>query len=162
MLELRTILLLIGVGVILGVYAWTRWQQRPATKPRNSARSRPKHDDPDVDDIEQELARMEQLVSGREPASADREAEDDKLIVLSVVAEPESPFGGEALSKALTHNKLIYGEQGIYHRLVVEHGESHQRRHRFSSCALSSTTSSHWSGGASWCPRIPPWGGCTG
>ncbi len=87
MSDLRIILLLIGVGIVAGVYAWTRFQQSSRRSAvRNQARTLPPDEDLDeapAEDVEQQLARMEQLVTrGRDqepplivdmeyPASAD-------------------------------------------------------------------------------------------
>jgi len=120
--DLRLILLLLGAGVILAVYAWTRFQNRPrkpAGSPASANRQR-ETDEPDEDAIEQELARMEQVMSGNGPEPAITESE--RLLIISVVAPQGDVFSGEALFKALQNNKLQLGDQGIYQRVTVAGG----------------------------------------
>lgn len=138
MTDLRVMLLLFGIAVIAGVYAWTRFKQRPRQAP-GQRRSRVRisaADELDASEIEQELTRMEQLLNGREEddaveerqapppvadpghAPATHDTVTEQLVVVSVVAEPDAEFSGEALFKAFHHNKLKFGEQGIYHRVV--------------------------------------------
>jgi cell division protein ZipA len=121
--DLRLILLLLGVGVIFAVYAWTRLQNRPP-KPAGSPDSVIRHretDELDEDAIEQELARMEQVMSGREPESA-AITDTERLLVISVVAPQGDIFSGDALFKALQNNKLQFCDQGIYQRMTVAGG----------------------------------------
>ena len=135
MSDLRTILLLMGIGVILGVYAWTRFQQRnrrSASKTTPPSASRVPFSEPDSDDIEQELARMERLVSGHEPESEpgiearpeepETPADVERLLVISVVAAEGDLFAGETLLKVFEHNKLRYSSSGIFQRVVIQGG----------------------------------------
>ncbi|MCO6411981.1 MAG: cell division protein ZipA [Thiogranum sp.] len=134
MSDLRLILLLLGIGVILGVYAWTRFQQqnRRSASRTPPAVARASAAEPDNADIEQELQRMERLVSGREPETMDAdigtEAEAgtgssaERLLVISVVAADGEPFAGEALLKAFEHNKLRFSDKGIFERVVIHNG----------------------------------------
>lgn len=136
MSDLRLILLLLGIGVILGVYAWTRFQQqhRRSASRTPPAVARAASAEPDNADIEQELERMERLVSGREAEPLDADIEPDaepdtgagfsseRLLVISVVAADGEPFAGEALLKAFEHNKLRFSDKGIFERVVVHNG----------------------------------------
>ncbi|HHJ15515.1 MAG TPA: hypothetical protein ENJ80_02345 [Gammaproteobacteria bacterium] len=122
--DLRLILLLFGAGVILAIYAWTRFQARPR-KTRTRAEHHPaphklEPDEPGDDAIEKELARMEQLISGldAQPVSADVE----RLLVISVVAPQGGVFAGAVLRAAFEHNKLQFGEHGIFHRITFSSG----------------------------------------
>ncbi len=120
--DLRLILLLFGAGVILSVYAWARFQNRPR-KPAGSPDSAIRHretDEPDEDAIAQELARMEQVMSGRGPEPAITES--GRLLIISVVAPQGGVFFGDALFKALQNNKLQFGDQGIYQRVTSAGG----------------------------------------
>lgn len=134
--ELRVMLLLLGIAVIAGVYVWTRFKQRPRQAPshRRTPARRPPSDELDAAEIEQELTRMGQLLAeqesdgagepgeSQEPVSQGPEtaagAAGERLVVVSVVAEPGAEFEGEALLKAFQHNKLKFGEHHIYHRMV--------------------------------------------
>lgn len=79
MSELRIILLLLGIGVIIAVYAWTRFQQhQPRRRPvlRRAVPGPARGDEPDADEIEQELSRMERLLAeDGEPDVAESGAE---------------------------------------------------------------------------------------
>jgi len=62
---------------------------------------------------------MEQLVQGREEeAAVDQDSE--RVEVISVVAPEGAQFHGDELAKAFEHNQLYPGDQGIYHRMVVQ------------------------------------------
>jgi cell division protein ZipA len=136
MSDLRVILLLIGITIIAGVYAWTRYHQGPRPRPgrRRQAPADSAADELDSAEIEQELAHMERLLAGHDeedaggaPPVAERSASQgaatasvaaEQLVVVSVMAEPDAAFTGEALQKAFHHNKLKFGAQGIYHRMA--------------------------------------------
>jgi cell division protein ZipA len=120
--DLRLILLLIGAGVIVVVYAWSRFQSRPrkARSSRTPSDIGQQHDDPDNTDIEQELERMQQLVQGEEDEPVAEDSE--RLQVISVVAPDGQIFSGDNLAKAFDHNKLRYGDHGIYHRMTILNG----------------------------------------
>jgi cell division protein ZipA len=135
--DLRLILALLGLGVVLGVYTWTRIQQSP---PRPRRKPPPRYtrvdDEPDEQAIERELARMGQLVADRDPdfdttvesgetgqqAAADTQPLEDRLLVISVVAEDATGFSGADLAKAFENNGLVFGEHDIYHRVVDING----------------------------------------
>ncbi len=127
--DLRLVLLLLGAGVVLAVYVWTRIQVKPRKSAASPTARRQQADDPGVADIDRELARMEQLVKGQEDAqpAADAKhpppaAEAQRLIVVSVVASGGGQFSGETLLKAFEHNKLRFGAHDIYHRITVRDG----------------------------------------
>jgi cell division protein ZipA len=150
MSDLRLILLLLGIGIILGVYAWTRFQQqnRRSASRTSPAAARAPSTEPDSADIEQELERMERLVSGREAPhpepgalddiyldsdagldtgadpgiGSDTGASSERLLVISVVAPDGDPFPGEALLKSFEHNKLRFSNAGIFERVVIRNG----------------------------------------
>ncbi|HFD79289.1 MAG TPA: cell division protein ZipA [Gammaproteobacteria bacterium] len=118
--SLRLILLLIGAAVVLAVYLWTRYRQRPPSPPRQ--RAYPGEADSEHDDqaVEEELARMEQLVAEEDDQVPDTDRE--RLLVVSVVAPEGQHFGGEALLTAFHNNRLEYGEHDIFHRMSVQGG----------------------------------------
>jgi cell division protein ZipA len=142
--DLRLILLLVGAGVILGVYAWTRLQSGAGKriKDRVRARTAPSinsfSEEPDDSAVQEELQRMQRAMHGPEeteaavaaadsaPAgvadSAPDQGMDEQLIVVSVVAGQEKPFAGDALGKAFANNELRFGDKGIYHRMVHHSG----------------------------------------
>ncbi len=127
--DLRLILLLIGAAVILGIYAWTRFQTSAGKQQtRRTAPGRQHTESPDEAVIQQELQRMQQVMSDEEKdeATAPAPAADEdieELLVLSVVAAADQPFSGEALRKAFANNDLSFGEKSIFHRLVRQRGE---------------------------------------
>lgn len=121
--DLRLILLLIGAGIILVVYVWSRVQVRPRKRSASRTPSINRHnlDDFDALDVEQELGRMEELVVERddEPAAPDPE----RLLIISVVAAQSDYFTGPALLKGFEHNKLRLDEHEIYSRVTVRTGK---------------------------------------
>jgi cell division protein ZipA len=128
--DLRLILLLIGAAVVLGIYAWSRFQTRPwRQQSRRTAPSKQRTESPDEAVIQQELQRMQQAMSDEDvvaeapprPAAAVEELEE--LLVISVVAADDQPFSGEALRKAFANNDLSFGDKSIFHRLVRQRGE---------------------------------------
>jgi len=121
--DLRLILLLVGVGVILTVYAWTRFQNRTRKSPESpdAAARHMETNEPDEDAIEQELARMEQVMSERESEPA--AVASERLQIISVVAPQGRKFSWDALYKALQNNKLQFGEQEIYRRMAITGGK---------------------------------------
>jgi cell division protein ZipA len=126
--DLRLILLLIGALVILGIYAWGRFQTMPRKpRKRSATAARRRSEAPDDEDIREELQRMQVEMSSAaaEQASATTETGSlaEPLLVLSVVAGAERPFTGSALRKAFANNGLIYGDKSIFHRLVRKRGE---------------------------------------
>ena len=136
--DLRVILLLTGAAFIGGVYLWTRLQQRPA-KPKPKPKQKTRHtassfgagsdDDADIAD---ELAKMEQLVAerdsdGQDPLESNAASEvsagfDDRIQIISVIAEDGDPFPGDKLIKAFANNDLVHGKKGIYERHVQQGG----------------------------------------
>ncbi len=130
--DLRLILLLIGAAVILGIYAWMRFQGLGGGKhhqSRRTATTKQRTEVPDETVIQQELQRMQQVMSDEDvadapAAAAAEDAEDvEELLVISVVAAADEPFSGEALRKAFTNNNLSFGDKSIFHRLVRQRGE---------------------------------------
>jgi cell division protein ZipA len=125
--DLRLILLLIGAAVILGIYAWTRFQTSAGKQQtRRTVPGKQRTDSPDEAVIQQELQRMQQVMSDEDevtetaPAPA---ADIEELLVISVVAAADEPFSGEALRKAFANNELSFGDKSIFHRLVRQRGE---------------------------------------
>jgi cell division protein ZipA len=129
--DLRLILLLIGAGIILVVYAWSRVQVRPRKRSATRTPTISSHspdDDFDADDIEQELGRMERLVMEQddEPVAQDDDqvAQDaERLLIVSVVAAQGGNFSGPALIKAFKHNKLRFDENEIFSRMFIRPGK---------------------------------------
>jgi cell division protein ZipA len=127
--DLRLILLLVGAGVILGVYVWTRIQRRAAARPARP-KSEPvinsRTEEPDDVAVQQELQRMQKVMSGAESSPGSEPvagAGGELIIVVSVVAGEGKPFDGEALGKAFANNDLRFGDKGIFHRMMHRSGE---------------------------------------
>ena len=125
--DLRLILLLIGAGIILAVYVWSRLQQASPRK-RSPRREPPVISQPPDEfedaDIEQELGRMERLVMERDDEPVARDPE--RLLIISVVAAQGEIFTGPALVKAFKHNRLRFDEHEIYSRVTVQTGRERQ------------------------------------
>jgi cell division protein ZipA len=78
---------------------------------------------PDEGLIQQELERMQQVMSDTDTPPAAASAVAEEVLVISVVAAPDQPFHGEALHKALSNNQLVFGDKAIFHRLVRQAGD---------------------------------------
>lgn len=120
--DLRLILLLFGAGVIAVVYAWTRFQP---WKGKSARRAEPVSsgrviDEPDDAAIQQELERMQNVMDGKEqPAvQSGQGMQEERIVIISIVAADDQLFTGDALRKALDKNDLQHGDKGIFHRLV--------------------------------------------
>ena len=115
--ELRTILLLIGIGVILGVYGWTRFQHKPSGAERRQDRPAPlsEADADDAAGIDQELERMQRLVEGRDDSVP--AADSEQLIIISVVA-PED-ITRHSLGTLSKHNLGIVPQHFSIDRVVT-------------------------------------------
>ena len=120
--DLRLILLLIGAGIVLSIYAWSRFHSWPlkSKSTRRPSVNGNSIEEPDDAEVEQELERMQQLVRDEEPEAGGHDA--GRLQVISVVAPDGQTFAGEAIARAFDNNKLRFGEQGIYHRTTYISG----------------------------------------
>jgi len=119
---LRLILLLFGAGVIAAVYAWTRFnslkkKSAHRTGPVSSGRAT---DEPDDAAIQQELERMQNVMNGKESPAVQSTPglQEERIIIISIVAADDQLFSGDALQKAFEKNDLQHGDKGIFHRLV--------------------------------------------
>ena len=120
--DLRLILLLFGAGVVAAVYAWTRFnslkkKSAHRTGPVSSGRA---IDEPDDAAIQQELERMQNVMSGKESSAVQSTPglQEERIIIVSIVAADDQLFSGDALQKAFEKNDLQHGDKGIFHRLV--------------------------------------------
>ena len=127
--NLRWILLLIGLGLILAVYAVTRFQIKRREAAGKPARRRPTAkniDPPDVsgeDDVavQAELAQMgsmlrEESESHSAESNATGKRDNEQLIVLSVMASVDDPFKGQSLIRAFENTALQHSDVKIYQR----------------------------------------------
>ena len=119
---LRLILLLFGAGVIAAVYAWTRFnslkkKSAHRTGPVSSGRA---IEEPDDAAIQQELERMQNVMNGKESPAVQSTPglQEERIIIISIVAADDQLFSGDALQKAFEKNDLQHGDKGIFHRLV--------------------------------------------
>ncbi|MEE9428235.1 MAG: cell division protein ZipA C-terminal FtsZ-binding domain-containing protein [Paracoccaceae bacterium] len=127
--NLRWILLLLGLGLILAVYAVTRLQIKRREAAGKPTRRRPtaKNIDPlDVageDDVavQAELAQMgsmlrEESESHSAESNATGKRDNEQLIVLSVMASVDDPFKGQSLLRAFENTALQHSDVKIYQR----------------------------------------------
>ena len=127
--NLRWILLLLGLGLILAVYAVTRLQIKRREAAGKPTRRRPtaKNLDPlDVageDDVavQAELAQMgsmlrEESESHSAESNATGKRDNEQLIVLSVMASVDDPFKGQSLLRAFENTTLQHSDVKIYQR----------------------------------------------
>jgi cell division protein ZipA len=133
---LRWIILLVGLGVILGIYVMSQLQgRRKAPKRRGGLQSMDAgdmelHDEAsaaagDVDEELQELGRTiadEVTVSRKQPVAetgsgSPEPAAKERVFALYVLAPAGVPFRGTMLHDALDAAGLEYGDMQIFHRL---------------------------------------------
>lgn len=112
---LRWLLLLFGVLVIVGVYAYSRRERGkhdiPLVAPGAEDRVEPTLD-PDADEIEDAI-----LETDSESETAQREkARPQKIITLRLVAKRHGSFAGDDLVLSLRSIGLRHGKFGIFHR----------------------------------------------
>ncbi len=127
--NLRWILLLIGLGLILAVYAVTRFQIKRREAAGKPTRRRPtaKNITPpgvanEDDAAEQaELAQMGSMLRQESElqsaeSSATGKRDNEQLIVLSVMASADEPFNGQSLLRAFENTALQHSDVKIYQR----------------------------------------------
>lgn len=133
--NLRWILLVAGVCIVLGIYLFSRLQAHRSAPPRRSgSRSALFTAAPDPGDeldhsvaVEEELERMEQLISEdtphviekplrEQPAGSPGTTQTDQVFSIFVLAPTGVPFRGPVLTGALAAAGLEYGDMQIFHR----------------------------------------------
>ena len=127
--NLRWILLLIGLGLILAVYAVTRFQikrREAAGKPTRRRPTAKNIESPGVaneDDaaVQAELAQMGSMLRQESElqsaeSSATGKRDNEQLIVLSVMASADEPFNGQSLLRAFENTALQHSDVKIYQR----------------------------------------------
>lgn len=112
---LRWLLLLFGVLVIIGVYAYSRRERDkhniPLVAPGADDRVEPTLD-PTNDTVEDDT-----LETDSEPATQQREtARQQKIVTLRLVAKRHGSFPGDDLVLSLRSIGLRHGKFGIFHR----------------------------------------------
>ncbi|MEE9342910.1 MAG: cell division protein ZipA [Gammaproteobacteria bacterium] len=118
--NIRLILLVAGVGIIALVYFVTRYQllRSKATHAEPaSPRMNVTPEDPDIDLLAEELAEMDALVSDVSEPVIEVPRDEERLIILTVMAQTEQPFQGLNIVKALNNQSLQFGDMKIYHRM---------------------------------------------
>ncbi|MDX1569058.1 MAG: cell division protein ZipA [Xanthomonadales bacterium] len=132
--ELRWVLLVIGAGIVAGVYFYSRHQARP---PAQSLRPREEIDP----DLSEELDRLGQAISrdrsaeatGVSPESEDAadqdpseeiETEPERIVTLYVQPREGGKFAGAKVLRAAGDAGLVFGRLNIFHRFH----ESEKRR----------------------------------
>ncbi len=117
MAELRWLLLLIGIGVIVAVYVYTRYKPDIAERIRTSPfRKEPRigHSPGEVGQAA-EAATVEAL-----PAVA---SEPGKVIAIRLMCRNKSGFAAEELILVLRELGLRHGQFGIFHRMDEKEAE---------------------------------------
>jgi cell division protein ZipA len=112
---LRWLLLLFGVLIIVGVYAYSRRERDkhdiPRVAPGTEHRVEPTLD-PNADEIEDEI-----LETDSESETTQREtARPQKIVTLRLVAKRHGSFPGDDLVLSLRSIGLRHGKFGIFHR----------------------------------------------
>ena len=118
--ELRWILLALGAVIVIGVYGYSRWQEwrregMPWSRPGSEKR------EPFADQVEPGLDDEDPLVAEpveAEPAvpEANPESDEEKVVVLTVMAKDRAPYALADLMSVLEDAGLKRTEQHIYRR----------------------------------------------
>lgn len=118
--ELRWILLALGAVIVIGVYGYSRWQEwrregMPWSRPGSEKR------EPFADQVEPGLDDEDPLVAEpveAEPAvpEASPESDEEKVVVLTVMAKDRAPYPLADLMSVLEDAGLKRTEQHIYRR----------------------------------------------
>ena len=151
--NLRWILLIVGAGIVLGIYLFSLYQNRKEALPRHtgSQRTAPvlsqedRFDDFDYDDDLDDVVNQVDVLYLEDGLTADpfddfspamamsegaMQPEDnaasavpDKVFVLYVMAPRGVPFRGPVLLSALADASLEYGDMQIFHRIEYIDGQ---------------------------------------
>lgn len=131
MTEFRWILILLGLGIVAGVYVWDRRRSRQRTPVKPHGRveprlessedwehSRSQDEFPGESHAQQDWPGASDEV-GRESVSRPGQAvgEPSKILVVHVRAHQGQQFTGPELASALGSEGLQYGENGAFHYL---------------------------------------------
>jgi len=142
--NIRSILLLVGVVIILGIYLFARLKSLrndPARRdrPKTAARRRkavPAMDSFTVDEREDSgIEALGELIPDNRPAVPEETViaaparnpqppvSPDRVFSLFVTAPPGVPFRGPMLLGALSNARLEFGDMQIFHRIEVVDGK---------------------------------------
>jgi cell division protein ZipA len=148
--NLRWILLIIGSGIVLGIYLFGMYQDRKEDLPRRSKRQRAApplseeqgldefdYDD-DFDDVVNKVGELyaedplddyptaseaSAQHTATQPATARQSGIPDRVFTLYVMAPRGVPFRGPVLLNALADAGLEYGDMQIFHRTETVDGD---------------------------------------
>jgi len=133
---LRWLLLLFGILVIAGVYAYSRREKKPVQKEAPSDRVEPVIQTSDVEHVSPQ-GEAEEDASGSEAGSeagseSARAATPQKIVTLRLIGKNKNPFAGDELILSLRGIGMRHGKFGIFHR----YDGSDENRTIFSAASL--------------------------
>ena len=130
----RWVLLLIGVLVIAGVFAYSRGWLNFDRFFRMPARLKQRKQEPLLDEaIEADAAAAKELAEPVKPeASAPKLSDDSMVVTVRIMPQPGTQFPAEQLILALRAAHLQHGRYGIFHCLA----EDDSSRARYSVASL--------------------------
>jgi cell division protein ZipA len=118
---LRWLLLFFGLLVVVGVYLYSRREQKLEHEPESFERRTPTLDGEDADTTDGSLA--EELISASgpdaalaDPAAENPPSEEQKIVTLRLVARNRGSFRGDELVLSMRGIGLRRGKFGIFHR----------------------------------------------
>ncbi len=141
--NIRSILLLVGVVIILGIYLFARLKtlrQSPSRRdrPKTAARHRKavpgldsfgvdERADSVIDDVgelfpDTRPAGLEETVIAAPARNPQPPVSPDRVFSLFVTAPPGVPFRGPMLLGAMTNARLVFGDMQIFHRIETLDG----------------------------------------
>ncbi len=111
---LRWVLIIVGLGLIVGVYFWGRPNQKreEQRKQRKQDRVQPVFGDTDAPDSEEDLSSE----SASDELQLNLKDDPEQIVSLCVVARSGEKISGHALCQAVDKVGLVYGEMNIFHR----------------------------------------------
>lgn len=107
---LRWLLLLFGVLIVVGVYFYSRFQRSQGDGTQSPKVS------PELGEPGHEAGISGDTEAGDEPAKADDEGTEQKIVTLRLVARNHGSINGEELALNLRGIGMRHGKFGIYHR----------------------------------------------
>ena len=119
---LRWLLLFFGLVVVVGVYVYSRREQKPQQETESFARRTPTLSGDEADSGDNAQAEDIVLVDeaaqdGDEPAPEAQEQAEQKIVTLRLVARNRGSFRGDDLILSMRGIGLRRGKFGIFHRL---------------------------------------------
>ena len=129
---LRWLLLLFGILVIAGVYAYSRREKKPVQKERPSDRVEPVIETSDDEQVSSQDETEDDDGDGEDGSESPRALTPQKIVTLRLIGKNKIPFAGDELILSLRGIGMRHGKFGIFHR----YDGSDENRTIFSAASL--------------------------